>query len=201
MENGEGDHEQLRSVGWFITGLCPDEKTVRVTTNRFFRWAGLTLGCVLVENGKGDHEQLRSVDRFSAGVVSGEAVLAGTGILGGLGWGRMFHSLWGAKSQDGVLKSQTSKKKESLRGESNRRCPVTSLTPYRSARHAHPRTAGLYIYIYIYSLEETGFLSFIYILLCTTVASDSGIWQWQLQTIITSLFSLWSHPQNNHGVV
>ena len=85
METVEGDHEQLRSVGWFITGLCPDEKTVRVTTNRFFWWAGLTLGCVLVENGKGDHEQLRSVDRFSAGVVSREAVLAETGTLGGLG--------------------------------------------------------------------------------------------------------------------
>ena len=26
MENGEGDHEQLRSVGWFNVGLCPDGK-------------------------------------------------------------------------------------------------------------------------------------------------------------------------------
>ena len=58
---------------------------MRVTTNSFVRWAGLTSGCVLMENGEGDHEQLRSVDRFSAGVVSGEAVLAGTEILGGLG--------------------------------------------------------------------------------------------------------------------
>ena len=39
---------------------------MRVTTNRFFRWSGLTLGCVLVGNGMGDHEQVRSVVWFKA---------------------------------------------------------------------------------------------------------------------------------------
>ena len=26
MEDGEGDHEQLRSVGWYNAGLCHDGK-------------------------------------------------------------------------------------------------------------------------------------------------------------------------------
>ena len=43
---------------------------MRVTTNSFVRWAGITLGCVLMGNGKGDHEQLRSVVWFKAWVVS-----------------------------------------------------------------------------------------------------------------------------------
>ena len=48
METVEGDYEQLRSVGWFITGLCPDEK-----------------------NGKGDHEQVLSVGWFNVGLCPG----------------------------------------------------------------------------------------------------------------------------------
>ena len=180
-------------------------ETVRVTTNRFVRWSGLRLGLCpdgnrwgwpqtasfggLVyhwvvswwKNGKGDHEQLRSVDRFSAGVVSREAVLAGDRDPRRFGWGRMFQSLWTAKSQDGVLKSQTSKRKESLGGGGGGGGIEPTLSSYQLnalplGQTCSPTNSWL-IYIYIVWRRLDLFISYTSSFaqqLQVTVESDSG---------------------------